>query len=109
MRTTSLPLRTRYRRESPQCAQVAVPFCTTAATTVVRGVSSMPFSMAYRMICRWAAITADVRKAGTSSIVGLACFWYSAEIASNASWAATSPSGCPPIPSANSRMLESRV
>ena len=38
--------RTTYRRESPQCTQVAEVPCRTAATSVVRGVSSMPFSAA---------------------------------------------------------------
>jgi hypothetical protein len=35
-----------YRRESPQCIHEALPACTTAATSVVRGVSIMPLSLA---------------------------------------------------------------
>ncbi len=46
VRVTSLLPRTRYRRESPQCAQYAVLPCSTQATTVVRGVSISPFSVA---------------------------------------------------------------
>ena len=38
--------RRRWKDESPQWIQVAVPACNTAATRVVRGVSIMPFSVA---------------------------------------------------------------
>jgi len=46
VRASSLPSRTQYRRESPQCSQVACPPCTTAATTVVRGESAIFLSLA---------------------------------------------------------------
>ncbi len=46
VRASRRPSRTTYRRESPQCIQVAVVPWSTAATTVVRGVSSMALWLA---------------------------------------------------------------
>ena len=40
---SAAPSRTMYRRGSPQCTHEAAPPCNTAATSVVRGVSIMPF------------------------------------------------------------------
>ncbi|MNS65969.1 hypothetical protein D3C72_991620 [compost metagenome] len=109
VRVSRRPSRTTYRRESPQCSQVAVAFCSTAATTVVRGVSSIALWLAYRMIC-WCADMADsARKAFTSFTVGRASRWYSAAMVCSASWAATSPSGWPPMPSASTNRPDSRV
>ena len=46
VRVSSAPSRTTYRRESPQCTQCSSPDCTSPATSVVRGVSSKPRSLA---------------------------------------------------------------
>ena len=46
VRASNAPSRTTYRRESPQCTQCSSPSCTSAATSVVRGVSSMALLLA---------------------------------------------------------------
>src|SRR6218665_1780045 len=68
----SAELRTMYRRESLQWIQLALPACSTAATRVVRGVSDMPLSAAYRRIWWGATSSASVREPRTSLSCGFA-------------------------------------
>ena len=75
MRVSRRSSRTTYRRESPQWIHWAAASCSTAATTVVRGVSSMARLPAYFMICVCAATTDDARKLRTSFTRGRASRW----------------------------------
>ena len=68
------PSRIQYKRESPQCAQYALPFWIKQATIVVRGVSGKFFSWRKRWISLCAARKPFSKNRSGLSIIGWACF-----------------------------------
>src|SRR5690606_923012 len=108
VRVTAWPRRSRYRRESPACAQCAAPSCTTQATRVVRGASGSRRSSASSRIAWCAPTSARDRNSPGSGSRGRASRWKAWVMYWAAMCAASSPCRCPPMPSATSISSASR-